>query len=181
MGAEAALMYGAMCRLGIAAILAQSAWHALSDPSRHAAAISGYRLLPYRAVPAAAWAFPLLSLSAAALLPWSATAASGLVLAISLITAFTVAIAINLRRGRIHIDCGCGGADGQRISRGLVLRNLVLLAMLTTSLLAPAPHATDPFTVAVELAGGAAIAALYFAASQLLANHAAIRAEMARA
>jgi hypothetical protein len=177
MGAEAAIMCGAMCRLGIAVILAQSAWHALSDPARHAAAVAGYRLLPYRAVPTTAWAFPLLSMSAALLLPWNETAHAGLMLAISLITAFTGAIAINLQRGRINIDCGCGGADGQRLSRGLVIRNLVLLAMLTTSLLAPTPHTTDPLTLAVALAGGASIAALYFATTQLLANHAAMRAE----
>jgi len=178
---EADCVLGAMGRLAMAAILAQSAWHARKNPSRHAAAVAGYKLLPYRAIPAAAWAFPLLSFAAALLLPWHETARAGLMLAMMLISLFTVAIAINLRRGRLHIDCGCGGAEGQHISRGLVIRNLVLLAMLAASLPAPVSHAIEmaPFIVALGGAGG--IAALYFATTQLLANDATFRAGAARA
>ena len=181
MSGAAAFLIAATCRLGLAAILAQSAWHALRDLPRHAAALAGYKLVPLPLLPAAAIALPLLTASAAALLPWPATAHTGAALAIALMALFTAAIAINLRRGRTDIDCGCGGAEGHHISPGLVIRNLTLIALLAEPLIAPATGAVDPMTVLTELGGAAGIVALYFTSTQLLANQAAMRAATARA
>lgn len=181
MGSEAAFLVGAMCRLGMAAILAQSAWHALRDPARHEAAMAGYKLLPPASLPIAAIVFRLLTACAAVLLPWPATAHAASALGMILMALFTAAIMFNLQRGRTNINCGCGGAEGQHISHGLVVRNIVLMALLAVSLIAPASGRVEPMALVTELGGAASITALYFAATQLLANHAFMRAEASRA
>lgn len=56
-----------------------------------------------------------------------------------LLILFGLAMAINLRRGRGHIDCGCGHAElRQPLNLWLVARNLVLaLPLLGFALLSP--------------------------------------------
>jgi hypothetical protein len=102
--------------------------------------IANYRLLPAWAVsPAAALLPPLELLLAIGLLsaqaqPWPALAA------IALLLLFAGAMAVNIARGRTHIDCGCGQAFlAQHLSPPLVARNLVLAALLLPSFVPPAP------------------------------------------
>jgi hypothetical protein len=102
--------------------------------------IANYRLLPgWLVVPAANLLPPLELMLAMALLsgqahPWSEIAAVGLLLL------FAAAMAINVSRGRVHIDCGCGQAFlAQHLSRPLVARNMVLAALLLPSFVPPAP------------------------------------------
>jgi hypothetical protein len=179
--AQAGFLLGTLCRVGTAIIFAESAWHALRDPVRHVGVVANFKLLPGWTVPAAAWALPLLSAVAALLLPWYATARAGSVLGLVLMMLFTAAIFINVRRGRVHIDCGCGGAGGQHISAALVGRNLVLLVLLCAGLVLPVAGTVDAAAIVLTLGGAAGIASLYFAAGQLLANQAALRAEAVRA
>jgi hypothetical protein len=65
-------------------------------------------------------------------------------------------MAINLRRGRSHIDCGCGRSELRQTLRwSLVARNLALAAVVLPRLLpTPAPGA---FELATALAGGASL------------------------
>ncbi len=174
--AQTAFLTGAICRLGMALILAQSAWHALRDVPAHAAALAGYRLLPASLVPMAAWVLPILTLAAALLLIVPASAAAGAALGAALILLFTGAIWINLRRGRLHIDCGCGGAQGQHISTGLVVRNIVILVVLACAFALPSSGALDSASLICMTGGAASFGALYFTANQLIANRAAFRA-----
>ena len=160
---------GTAACLALAMILAQAGWHALRDQPAHAATIAAYRLLPGWAVAAAAWALPCLNLIAAALLLVPGLSPAGAALAALLLGLFTAAIAVNLWRGRVTIDCGCGGARGQTLSPALLVRNSMLLVLCPLAGFAAAPLPPAPFALA-GLAG-AACASLYFAASQLLANH----------
>ena len=179
--AHAAFVAGDICRLALAAIFFQSAWQALRDPATHAQAIAGYRLLPNYAVTLASRMLPALNATAAALLIAPPTSQAGARLGAALITVFTAAIFINLRRGRLNIECGCGGAHGQRISAGLVMRNLTLLGLVTVAFHTPARGRLDAATF-IGIAGGAGgVVALYFTASQLLANSAIMRAVGMRA
>jgi hypothetical protein len=173
---QAAFILGGAARLAMAVIFAQSAWHALHDVGAHGGRVAGYRLLPHWAVMPAAWALPVLSAAAAAMLLVPAAAFAGAALGLALMAVFTGAIAVNLRRGRVHIECGCGGAQGQRISAALVARNLILLAALVLAGWAPARGAIDGVALLGMAGSGAAMAALYFTASQLLANRAAFSA-----
>lgn len=54
------------------------------------------------------------------------------ILASSLLLVYSIAIAVNLFRGRTDLDCGCGGIVGDnKISPILVLRNIILIGVLT--------------------------------------------------
>ena len=114
--------------------------------------IANYRLLPRWAVAPAASLLPPLEMVLAALLlsawfkPWPAVAA------LLLLLLFATAIAINLKRGRDYIDCGCGQTFLKQTLRWtLVWRNAGLAALLLPSLLL-----SGPGTMSVALTGMAA-------------------------
>ena len=114
--------------------------------------VANYRLLPRAAVaPVAALLPPLemivaLLLLSAQQLPWALPGAGALLLL------FAGAMAINLSRGRAHIDCGCGQSFlKQTLSWTLVARNMVLAALLLPSL---AP--IGPLTLSAALTGAGA-------------------------
>jgi hypothetical protein len=167
--AEAGSMAAWSVRLAVAAIFLEAAQHALSERPAFATILGAYRILPEALVGAASLLLPVLQIAAAFALMVPRATLPGAVLGGLLLMLFTAAICINLLRGRTDIDCGCGG-ESQRISRALVLRNLVLIAGLAGTLAAPAHVAFAPaFTVGV--AGFAVfLTGLYFAANQLLAN-----------
>lgn len=118
--------------------------------------IANYRLLPEVLVAPAALLLPPVELAVAAGLvlgvsPWAPLAAIGLLLL------FALAMGINIRRGRRHIDCGCGHAGlKQRLGWGQVVRNFVL-AMALVPALAGGGSALAGADAAVAIAAGAAI------------------------
>ncbi len=163
-------------RLAVAAILLESAQHAFADRHAFAAVIGAYRILPLSWSNAAAMVLPVLQIAVAGGLMSPRTTLAAACLGLSLLLAFTFAMAVNLRRGRSDIDCGCGG-DSQRISLPLVIRNLVLMAGLAGTLAAPV-HAHFSAAVTVGVAGfGVFLTGLYFAANQLLSNAQAFAAD----
>jgi uncharacterized membrane protein len=92
-----------------------------------AGVVEQYDLLPRVTVRPFAHALPVVELCAAAGLLLPATRAPAAAVLIFLLLAFAGAMAINLARGRSDLDCGCLiGAQRQRISWTLVVRNLVL-------------------------------------------------------
>ena len=104
--------------------------------------LANYRLLPRVLVAPASLLLPPaemvvgLALLSAQSRPWSEAAA------IALLGLFALAMAINVRRGRTHIDCGCGQSFlKQNISWILVGRNAGLVALLWPSLFLPSPTA----------------------------------------
>jgi uncharacterized membrane protein YphA (DoxX/SURF4 family) len=98
--------------------------------------VANFRLLPALMVAPVAYSIPPveLLLGAALLLgvahPWPELSAAGLLLL------FALAMGINLRRGRRHIDCGCfQSALKQSLSWALVMRNVVLALLIGVALL----------------------------------------------
>lgn len=107
--------------------------------------LENYRLLPARLVRPVAVALPIAELSVAlgllaapepAVLPAAVLPAvvlpaavlpAAVLAAVALLVLFALAIWVNLRRGRILIDCGClGGRLRQPLAAWMVGRNLVL-------------------------------------------------------
>jgi hypothetical protein len=119
--------------------------------------VSNYRLLP-RALswPVAALLPPVeallgIGLLSAQLKPWPELAV------MVLLSGFAAAMAINVMRGRDHIDCGCGETFlRQTLSWGLVARNGVLVLLLTPSLMM-----TERMTMPLALGGVAAGLSLF--------------------
>lgn len=121
--------------------------------------IANYRLLPDALVGGAARLLPVAELLiGGALIVGERTVAP--LAAILLLLVFAVAMAINIRRGRSHIDCGCGHAElRQPLGWPLVMRNLLLAAML-----APRPIADstpDDAGSAVAIAAGISLFLTY--------------------
>ena len=121
---------------GLALVMLTAALDKLREPEIFRDAVENYALLPAPLVPLVARGLPLLEGAAGALLLPGATRVLGALLALALLALVTGAAAINLRRGRARIDCGCGGDQHMPLSPALLLRNAVLMGV---ALLAAAP------------------------------------------
>ena len=112
-----------------------TAWHKLSARAEFRAALLDYRLLPPMLVPLAAQLIPVgEALLGLAWVTGLAPVAGPL--SAALLGVYALAIAINLRRGRVHMGCGCGfGSAAGRdlpLSWWLVARNVVLSGLSMT-------------------------------------------------
>jgi hypothetical protein len=143
-------------------LFAAAAAQKLRAPAHFAEVFAAYRVLP----PAAArlaLLVPLLECLVAGGLLMGATRSGAAGAGALLLGAYAAAIAINLRRGRLELACGCGGANERRpIARWMVVRNLLLAVAL---LLLVLPWRSRPWSAAdaVTIAGGIAVAALLYA------------------
>jgi hypothetical protein len=122
--------------------------------------IANYRLLPEEMVAPAASLLPLVEvITGFALLSGVAWPQAQLA-AILLLGLFAAAMAINIERGRSHIDCGCNQSFlRQPLRRLLVARNGVLIAALLPSL--AMPGAVAPTVLVAGAAAGVAFFLLY--------------------
>jgi uncharacterized membrane protein YphA (DoxX/SURF4 family) len=149
--------------LGVAASVAVALLFAVAgiDKLRHRdllpGVIANYRLLPDALVAPAAALLPGVELLVAAglLLGFAPVAPMA---AIALLLVFAAAMAINIGRGRRHIDCGCGHAGlRQQLGWSQVARNLVLATALLPALVA----GRADLDIADAALGAAAGVALY--------------------
>jgi hypothetical protein len=169
-------MLGEVMRLTIAVIFALAAFHAMRGWTVFGGIVEQYRIAPRWLARTAARILPPLELAAAAALALPRSSSAGAELGLCLMALFTGAITVNLARGRVSIDCGCGGASGQQLSPGLVLRNLAVTFGLVVAWLAPPYGAVDGVTTVGVIGASLALIALYFAANQLMTNFQALGA-----
>jgi Methylamine utilisation protein MauE len=114
--------------------------------------IANYRLLPRAGVGLASALLPPLEMLVGVLLLSAMAGAWPALAAIVLLALFAAAMAINLRRGRAHIDCGCGQSFLKQTLRWtLVARNGVLAVLLLPSL-----AVSGPMTMSAALTGAGA-------------------------
>jgi hypothetical protein len=60
----------------------------------------------------------------------------GLILCIFLLILYSTGIVLNLLRGKVNIDCGCGGVFGDHnLSWSLVIRNILLIIIAITTII----------------------------------------------
>lgn len=159
---------GALVLFSVFAGAALHKWRALGE---FQATLSEYRVLPPFAVTIAARCIPVLEAVAAVALLVPALSRPAAVFAGTLLAAYTLAIGINLVRGRRHIDCGCGWPGQQQtLSAWLLLRNgiLLIIAWSCSLPLAARPLSWADWTIAVPAA--LATGLFYLAANQLLMN-----------
>ena len=158
-------------RTAFALLFAVAASHKVRDPARFRATLADYRLLPAPFVWPAAMLTIGAELAVAVVLFVSSWRAPGPLTAAALLCVYAVAMAINLARGRRHLDCGCAGpAHRQPISGGLVVRNALLAATVLVAVVPVRPRPllwVDALTVT---AATATLAALYASLDRLLAQ-----------
>jgi hypothetical protein len=155
-------------RLALGLLLLVAASHKLRAPARFVATLGDYRLLPARLTGIAAALVVAAELAVVAGL--AVRPPAGRAGAAALLGLYAGAMAVNLARGRRHVDCGCTGPAARRpIGGWLVARNLVLAGVALAGLapLAPRPLVwVDGVTV---MAAVAALAACWTASDRMLA------------
>ncbi len=149
---------------GFALLFAHAALGKWRSTAEFRTVLANYRLFPAPLVaalgllvPAAESAVALLILDAAAR-PWAAAGGA------ALLVAYAIAIAVNLRRGRYDLDCGCAGpADRRPIAAWMIWRNVALAALLAAAAL---PWSARPlgWTDALTVGGGLTVVALLYVA-----------------
>ena len=101
----------------------------------------------------------------------SARRAPGPVAAAAVLVVYGAAIAVNLARGRRHIDCGCAGPAVRRpISGWLVARNAALAAAALAAVAPVRPRPLVWVDVLTVMGATATLAALYASVDRLLAH-----------
>lgn len=171
--------------LGFGLLFILASAHKLGDRSRFSAIVSEYRVMPASLVPAAAFVIPVSELLVGSL--WIVSVFSlqtGPALPLfssALLTVYGLAIAINLVRGRTHIDCGCSfssshtdSGSGQLLSVGLVVRNLCLAGVSLVTLLEASGRSLTRVDHGLLLLITLALLLFYAAFNQLLMNRGAI-------
>lgn len=141
--------------LALALLFVAAAWHKVSDGLRFGAAVRAYGLLPSGLVDPVTRLLPLLEGCIAVGLVFPATRRAAALTAGSLLLLYTVAIAVNLARGRREIDCGCFASSARvPLSAWLLGRNLMLI-VAATALVMPIRERTlvwiDGMTVVTAL------------------------------
>ena len=147
-------MVGEVARLAIAAVFALAAYHAVREWAVFGGIVEQYRVVPRWLAQFAAWVLPPLEYLTAVCLVVPATGRAGALAGLFLMLLFTAAIAVNLGRGRVSIDCGCGGATGQKLSSGLMVRNLLISLGLVVAWAVP-QHGVVDVATAVGVTGAA--------------------------
>ena len=153
----------------VALLFVGAAVHKLRDLPRFEQIFSSYALMTGLARSRISRAVPIFEMVVAAGLlvdvcrPYAGSAG------IALLSTYAGAIAINLRRGRRDLACGCGGPDERRpISGWMVWRNVVISLVLAVAL---QPWAGRPlaFTDGITIVFGLpAIALVYLCGDRLL-------------
>jgi len=141
--------------------------------------VAAYRLLPAALVPiAAALIAPLELLLGVGGVLHRAMPYTSYAMAVLLI-AFAVAMAVNIRRGRTEIHCGCfRAALRQELRWRLVIRNLVCALAVSSSSALPLAPAALVWLQAIP--AGCALLCLYAAADAVWALDASQRAAFGR-
>jgi len=126
-------------RWALALVFIPAVIHKLKAPLAFRFTLTNYRLIPERWVTSSLYAIIALEIVAVSGLAMNSRLGSGI--AAFLLLIYTCAIATNLIRGRLDIDCGCAGpAIRQTLSTWLVIRNTGLVAMALLTLPASSPR-----------------------------------------
>jgi uncharacterized membrane protein YphA (DoxX/SURF4 family) len=159
-----------MAALAVRVLLGLIFLQAGVQKARHLAEFNGvvlnYRILPRRLAPVVSALLPAVEIGVAVALfagvtPWAEAAAA------VLLGVFAWAMAVNVKRGRRDIDCGCFQSTlRQVIGWSTVVRNLGLIALVGAAAAAPA-QSLPIAGVAQALAAGLVLFVLYGALNTL--------------
>jgi len=162
---------GGLCAFSLTMIFGASGAMKLRDLEMFEGSLANYQLAPPWMEKSLAYVLPIIECAAAVgLLTTSTRAAAGASL-LALLTIFTVAIAINLARGRTNFDCGCfGPALRQEISGWLLLRNLFLMILALAVMLPVTGRAIESLDLVTIVLGALTLVVLYASANFAIGN-----------
>jgi uncharacterized membrane protein YphA (DoxX/SURF4 family) len=153
-------------RWSLAIVFLLAVIHKLKAPVAFKATMKNYRLLPdFLLTP---FLYAVIAAELVAVVALLANRSLGSGIAAGLFTVYTLAILINLIRGRRDIDCGCSGpAIRQTLSGWLVVRNSGFLAVALLTITASNPRPLVMLDLFTSIAAVATFVLLYFAATYL--------------
>ena len=152
-------------------VMVDAGLHKLRRPIRYGGIVSGYKILPWSAGAWTARFIGSLELLIGLLLLVPAVHSSVAWMGALLLFVYLLAIALNLIRGREHIDCGCGGtSDSQPLSGWLLLRNAVLIGAALVLANGSANLTADWLLWLFAIAAGVAFVLLYRIGNLILSN-----------
>lgn len=158
----------------LALLFFMAARYKFSDIRRFEAQLAAYRLVPDSMLGISAKALPWLEMSLVFLLMIPFTRPFAASVAATLLVMYAMAMAINIRRGRSEIDCGCGDKP-QTLSVMLLVRNAVLAAgalVVVVPVIERAITIADLILVALFTA---VLAMVYLLIEQLVSNHSVLK------
>ena len=147
-----------------------SALHKLRDLRRFAEVFAAYGVFPGALARRLAPVVPALELVVAVGLLFDNSRALALGVGVALLLTYGTAIAVNLARGRLDLDCGCAGPNDRRpVAAWMVWRNIGI-AILLAAVLVPWSDRPVELTDGVTVGFGTACCALvYLCLDRLLA------------
>lgn len=164
-------LFPAVIASAIALLFGGALAHKLRDWPRFLEALAGYGLVPPRAATALAAGIVLAEVAIVTGMLFASSRTAALSLAALVLGVYALAMAVNLARGRVLADCGCGGFGGrQSLEWWMVRRNLALAAFALLATWPAARRGLAPAEIFVVLCATAAAAGLYLAHGTLAAN-----------
>jgi hypothetical protein len=160
-----------LCALALALIFGASGAMKLRDLELFEGSLANYQLAPMWLEKPLAYSFPILECAASIGLLIGSTRTLAATASLTLLAIFTGAIAINLARGRVDIDCGCfGPALRQKLSGSLLWRNLFLMLIATIVVLPQTGRALGALDIVTIAMGAATLVILYASANIAIGN-----------
>lgn len=161
----------ALVTCAAAVLFGVAAAHKLLAIASFETVLAAYRVMPQALVPTAARLVPAVELACAVAMLIPDLRQAGVCVALASLAGYSAAIAVNLRRGRLHIDCGCSGfSRRQPIDSRMIARNACMAVVLACALAPQGARQLGVTDALTALGGGIALALLYFAAEELLAT-----------
>lgn len=155
----------------IAILLASAGAHKLRDLRRFDEIFAAYGVMPAITKLRLSRLLPFLEIGLAAGMLINVSRPYAGVAVIALMLAYAAAIAINLRRGRRDLACGCGGPDDRRtIAPWMVWRNIVVSAAAVISLFPWSTRPLSPMDGVTIIFGLMTVSLLYLCVDLLLGN-----------
>jgi uncharacterized membrane protein YphA (DoxX/SURF4 family) len=153
----------------VALLFTSAGVHKLRDLKQFDEIFSAYGLLTSVARWHLSWVVPILELAVAAGLLFDSSRPHAGAVGVVLLSAYATGIAVNLRRGRRDLACGCGGPDERRpIAPWMVWRNITI-ALALASTLTPWTARSLTFTDAVTVTfGSLSLVLIYLCVDQLM-------------
>jgi hypothetical protein len=164
-------LIGATITSGIALLFVFAIAHKLRDLSHFREMLAGYRVVPH-AISSAVAVTVLIAEGAVVtgcIFPTTRSFAAGLASAMLLL--YAGAMATNLLRGRVLVDCGCGGfGQRQPLAWWMVRRNALLAVVALLAAWPMTPRALTLPDLLVIFCATASAAGLYLAHATLAGN-----------
>lgn len=163
-------------RASLAGVFFAAASHKWSQRTWFESTVRSYALLPSPLVRPVAALLPWVEGATALFFLRTETLPLAVLAAETLLSTYTLAIAINLARGRYHIDCGCFTSTAEtQLSPRLLARNLALIAASSALLLPVGTRALAWLDCITIVTAFLAISFLWSAAQRLTRTGPALR------